>query len=120
MTNNETKNSEEIAQQEQECRITPTEASSLNSNLSTTIPSIPKKVADMNAILDYIKQNQPVSCWKLCKTLNIPNSSLYYKIRDLEFAGLIYSKVVVNEKNRTERLLYSITKTGDNNEQPKM
>ncbi len=83
---------------------------SLNSNPSTTLQDTPKKVADMNTILNYIKQNQPISCWKLTKALNIPNSSLYYKIRDLEFAGLIYSKIVINEMNRTERLLYSINK----------
>lgn len=91
----------------------------LDGNHSTTSPK-PKqeRVNEINEIVDYIKEHQPITLWELSKAKGIPNSTLYYKIRDLEFAGLIFSKIVLNDKNRNVRVLYSAKKEDQNGVRP--
>ena len=66
-----------------------------------------EKAKEMGILIAYIKKHQPVSMWKLAKETDIPNSSLFYKIRDLTFAGVVYSKLKVNENGHPVRLIYT-------------
>lgn len=84
-----------------------------NVDSSITSPkSDEKRVDEMNELLDFIKKSQPISLWDLSKKTGIPNSTLYYKLRDMTFAGLIYSKIIITPQNRTKRLIYSAKKGG--------
>jgi predicted transcriptional regulator len=100
-----------------EVSVSSPESFSSTGNLSTTLNQpILKRVVDTNILLDYIREHQPVSMWAISKSLEIPNSSLYYRLRDLEFAGVIFSKIITNDKNRQVRMIYSSSKkkkTGD-------
>jgi hypothetical protein len=112
MDDNTNKNlnlSKAVEQQEQ--YNSPNEPISSNGNLSDTFRTPPiKRAEQQNLILDYIRNHSGLSMWDLSKALNMPSSTLYYKLRDLEFSGVIYSKIIVNGQNRTVRLLYSIKK----------
>jgi predicted transcriptional regulator len=57
-------------------------------------------------VLEFIKSNTPISVWDICKKLNLNRNTAYYLLRDLEFAGLISSKLKVNEHNRKVRIVY--------------
>jgi hypothetical protein len=49
--------------------------------------------------------------WELSKKVSMSSSKLYYLIRDLEFAGVILTKIKLNENNRSERIIF-ISKEG--------
>lgn len=66
-----------------------------------------EKVKEINFLIDIIRANAPISMWELSKKTNISNSKLYYLIRDLEFSGVIHSKIRLNENNRSERVIFS-------------
>jgi len=57
-------------------------------------------------VLEFIKGASPVSVWIICKKLELNRNTAYYLIRDLEFAGLIYTKLKTNEHNRKVRIVY--------------
>lgn len=65
-----------------------------------------EKVGEVNLIIDKIREKSPISVWDLAKELEISHSKLYYILRDLEFAGVIYSKVRLNKNNRSARMIY--------------
>lgn len=66
-----------------------------------------KAVNATNELLDSVRKLQPITLWDLSKKTGVPRTTLFYKIRDLEFANLIYSKIIVNSKNRTVRMIFS-------------
>ena len=63
-------------------------------------------------ILEFIKNKYPISIWDISKKLDINRNQLYYVLRNLEFAGVIKSKIVVNENNRNVRMIYYNKKQG--------
>lgn len=65
-----------------------------------------RKAEEVNNIIEYLKENSPISIWNLAKELNISHSKVYYILRDLEFAGVIFSKMHKNKSNRMERLIF--------------
>jgi len=65
-----------------------------------------ERVQEINLIINNIRKFAPISIWDLAKKLQISNSKLYYILRDLEFAGVIFSKVKLNENNRSVRMIY--------------
>ena len=70
-----------------------------------------EKVREVNLVIDKIKELSPISIWDLSKELPFSNSKLYYLIRDLEFAGVIYTKIRLNENNRASRIIYISSKS---------
>lgn len=77
--------------------------------------SIHKKV-NPTEVLEFIKVNSPISIWDLSKKLNINRNTIYYLMRDLEFAGLIYSKLKINKSNHRVRMIYYNKKVKRENE----
>lgn len=65
-----------------------------------------EKVIEVNHLIESIKRLSPISIWKLAEATNMSHSKLYYILRDLEFAGVIFSKIRLNENNRSERVIY--------------
>ena len=52
-----------------------------------------RKNYDYEKILEYIKQHQPISIYKLAKDLNAPYSSMYNIIRDLELIKKVKTRI---------------------------
>ena len=76
-------------------------------NKSDTPKNKPKEIlkADhTNFILEILRQNQPISLYDLEKLTATPHSTLFYIMRDMEFAGLVYSKKHITKQNRIVRL----------------
>lgn len=66
-------------------------------------------------ILEYIKTHSPISIWDLVKQLKINRNTLYFAIRDFEFAGLIKTKLKMSKQNRKVRIIYyNQSKRGQN------
>lgn len=65
-----------------------------------------ERVTEVNNLIDFIRKHSPISIWDLGKETGISHSKLYYLLRDLEFSGVIYSKILTNEKNRVVRMVY--------------
>jgi len=68
-----------------------------------------QKADQTNRILDILKVKQPISLYDLEKVTNTPHTTLFFIMRDMEFAGLVYSKMIINNSNRNVRL-FSTTK----------
>ena len=88
--------------------------SAIDNHLTTSRKTEQERTDEINLLIDYIREHQPISMWALAKVMGIPNTTLYYKIRDLEFAGVIYSKIIINEYNRAVRMIYC-NKKGEKN-----
>lgn len=72
-----------------------------------------------NRILEFVKKKQPISLWDLEKATRTKHTTLFFIMRDLEFAGIVYSKTKINENNRMVRLYFAADenkKIGDKNE----
>lgn len=68
-------------------------------------PSIPRKIAE-NELLKIIKENQPISIWKLRKlTEYLSYSGIHQYIDELEAKGKIKTELKIGENNRTERII---------------
>ncbi len=68
-------------------------------------PSIPRKIAE-NELLKIIKNNQPISIWKLKKLTNyLSYSGMHQYIDELEKKGKIKTELRIGENNRTERVI---------------
>lgn len=65
-----------------------------------------ERVAEVNLLIDLIRKHSPISIWKLTELVSMSHSKLYYLLRDLEFAGVVFSKIRLNENNRSERVIY--------------
>jgi len=57
-------------------------------------------------ILEYINSNSPISIWDLAKQFKINRNMLYFILRDFQFAGLIKTKLKINESNKQLRMIY--------------
>ncbi len=69
-------------------------------------PSIPRKIAE-NELLKIIKENQPISIWKLRKlTEYLSYSGIHQYIDELEAKGKIKTELKIGENNRTERIIW--------------
>jgi len=65
-----------------------------------------EKVKEVNSLIDKIRELSPISVWDLARETKTSHSKLYNILRDLEFAGVIFSKVRLNQNNRSVRLIY--------------
>lgn len=74
-----------------------------------------ERIEEINYIIDVIRETYPISIWDLCKKINVSHSKLYYILRDLEFAGVILSKVKLNDNNRSVRIIYISNKLKESN-----
>lgn len=66
-----------------------------------------QKSEKVNSILKLVQDNKGISCWDIEKILNIPHSSAYYILRDLQHAQSVFSKIKINSENRTVRLFFA-------------
>lgn len=57
-------------------------------------------------ILDYIKENEPITKYRLSKELGIAYTTINMVVREFEFAGLVKIKVVLGDNNLTHALIY--------------
>ncbi len=64
-----------------------------------------KKVLRNNHILNLIKENSPITPYKLTKLVKWSYTEVCRVIRDLEYCGLIQVKIVIGENNRSNKLL---------------
>ena len=79
----------------------------LNSNQSNIYKNkTEEKVREINFIINEIRNHSPIAMWDLCSLVSVSHSKLYYVIRDLEFAGVVYTKVKLNKNNRSSRMVY--------------
>lgn len=69
-----------------------------------------QKADKINNLIEAIRVNQPISIWDLEKITNTPHATLYYILRSLEFADVVYSKLKINESNRAVRIFYTAKK----------
>ena len=70
-------------------------------------PSIPKKIAE-NELLKIIKENQPISIYKLRElTPYLSYPGIHKYIDELEEKGKIKTKLRIGKNNRTERIIMS-------------
>ena len=68
-------------------------------------PSIPRKIAE-NELFKIIKENQPISIWKLRElTPYLSYSGIHQYIDELEEKGKIKTELRIGENNRTERIV---------------
>lgn len=67
-----------------------------------------EKTTEVNSLIDEIRKSSPISIWDLGEKLKgiMSPSKLYYLIRDLEFAGVVFTKVKLNKNNRSSRMIY--------------
>jgi len=65
-----------------------------------------ERVDEVNFVIDFLRKKSPISLWDLSKEIQMSHSKLYYLIRDLEFAGVVFTKIRLNENNRSVRLVY--------------
>lgn len=70
------------------------------------------KSIDKIRLLEFIKQNSPVSIWDISKRLNINRNSLYFILRNFQYAGLITSKIRM-KSHRPTRIIYYKKKRGE-------
>lgn len=63
------------------------------------------KRVSRNEILDFIKKNAPITKYELSKKLRIAYTTIYSIIREFEFAGLIKTKIVLGDNNRSHALI---------------
>jgi len=68
---------------------------------------------DRNAILNYIREHQPITQYRLSKELGINRTSIYQICKEFQFARLIKFRVEIGENNRTHKLI-EIPKEGKN------
>lgn len=68
-------------------------------------------------VLEFIqKYPKGVSMYDISKEMKINRNTLYYFLRNLEFSGVIKSKLKINENNRRVRLIfYNKKNNGDPN-----
>lgn len=74
------------------------------------------KNVNINEVLEFIKNNSPLSLYDLNKKLGLNKNLIYYLIRHLEFLGIVYTKLKVNQSNRKIRLVYYNDKEGIEND----
>jgi len=79
-------------------------------NPQANLLKLQSKAEHTNFILEVIKQNQPISLYDLEKKTDTPHTTLFFICRDMEFAGLVYSKKKINDQNRIIRLFYTTKK----------
>lgn len=80
---------------------------SIQNNVSAKLDMFnPYKKAHPTEVLDFIKNNSPISIWDLCKKLELNRNTAYFLLRDFEFSGLIKSKIKTNKDNRRVRMIY--------------
>ena len=60
---------------------------------------------DRNAILDYIREHQPITQYRLGQALGINYTSIYQICKEFHFAGLIEFKLEIGDNNRTHKLI---------------
>lgn len=79
----------------------------LENNLSDIFENkFEHRTEEVNFVIDIIRKKSPISIWDLCKEINMSHSKVYYLIRDLEFAGVVFTKVKLNQNNRSVRMIY--------------
>ena len=66
----------------------------------------PHQKLNATELLEFIKSNSPITIWDICKKLELNRNTVYFMLRDFEFAGLIYSHVSKNKSNRYVRTIY--------------
>lgn len=64
-----------------------------------------KQKIDRNKILDYIKENAPLTPYRLSKNLDIAYTTISQICKEFNFVGLIKFRVVVGDNNRTHKLI---------------
>lgn len=64
-----------------------------------------RKLRDRNEILDLIREMVPVSFPELRRKLNISQSNLWAIVDKFEFAGLLETRVILNEDNRAVKII---------------
>jgi len=71
----------------------------------------PYKNANPTELIEIIKTYSPINIWDILKKIKINRNTLYFMLRDFEFAGLIKTRMKINEHNRKIRLIYYNQKT---------
>lgn len=65
-----------------------------------------ERIEEVNLLIDKIRELSPISIWDLCKKVSMSRSKLFYLIRDLEFAGVIFTRILLNKNNRSSRIIF--------------
>ena len=74
-------------------------------NLSDTPQNKPE--SKPQRVYEYLKTlDKAISVWDLGKELNIPYSTMFYIIRNLEFANLIETITTTNKFNRAVKYVF--------------
>ena len=68
-------------------------------------PSVPKRIAE-NELLKKIKENQPISIYKLGKLIGyLSYSGIHQYVDELQKKGKIKTELKIGENNRAERMV---------------
>ena len=70
------------------------------------LPSEESKVRRNNLILQFIKDNAPISPYSISKQMKIPYSTVVQSVRELEHCGLILIRMSINQSNHALKLCY--------------
>jgi hypothetical protein len=69
-------------------------------NFNSLVSGVSQKhiVIKSNRVLDYIRANSPTTKYIISKELNMPYTSVLEICKKLEFASLILSRTIINER----------------------
>lgn len=80
------------------------------------------KKSERVMILDRIRELAPMCISKLARELKISRSKIYYIVRDFEFAGVVETKLILQDDNTTKRIVtipdYKKVQIEENNNSP--
>jgi len=73
--------------------------------LKNTLQRAPNTKLDRGVILQTIQRLAPIGVSELAREMKCARNTIYYAIRDFEFAGIIETKVILSEKNTAKRII---------------
>lgn len=77
------------------------------SDISLSYLESDSRLEKSHRVFDYLMEiKRPISLWDLSKELHMPNSTIYYIIRDLEFANMVKTRISISKNNRAIRIVY--------------
>ncbi len=77
-----------------------------NKNISTLYSNTPERVARKNLILNFVKEHPGTTSYTISKEMGISYSQIVQTVRDMEYLGFIFIRVVV-VNGRPNKKLYA-------------
>lgn len=75
-----------------------------NEDINRLYTNSPEKVSRTNLILDIIRKNPGISAYQVCKQVQCSYTEILRVVRDLEYVGLIQTKVMLVLGRANKRL----------------